>query len=144
MTNRRACTLTLDGGFTQSGYALCDPNGVCTGCISVGACAPGSAPLGVYSRCASQDECGPTTCAVCGQYPSVNNPAGESVCYAYCQLDTDCAPAERSVGVTPRCFLGQCGLLCTPGATCPHDTQCLPWLNEMYAMDYPGFMGLCE
>lgn len=140
----RPCTRSLDGGVMQSGYESCESTGQWSACVSVGGCNQGGASLPLYSRCTGSDQCGPEGCAFCNDYVGVDNPHGYSVCYVYCQADSDCAPTTASAGVTPRCVLGQCTLLCRTGSTCPQDSQCLPWANASLASTYAGFDGLCE
>ncbi len=142
---QRACSRTLDGGFTQSGYQACGAAGTWSACVSVGACT-GSAGVAtpLYGRCADDTECGPAGCAVCGHYTGVSNPRGFSVCYSFCQTDAECAPNSVATGVTARCVLGQCTLLCRTGATCPRDGQCMPWATAALASAYAGYEGVCE
>lgn len=142
---QRACTNTLAGGYTQSGYQACSSGGAWSQCVSVGVCrAPGGMALPVYNRCGVSAQCGPAQCAECGHYVGVQNPRGYGVCYVFCQTDDECAPTTAATGVTPRCVLGQCTLLCRDGARCPNDTACLPWTNASLATTYPGYIGLCE
>ena len=138
------CTNSLEGGVSQRGYEACGSQGTWSECISVGACSAGGTALPVYSRCAADTDCGPASCAVCADYAGIQNPGGFSVCHVYCQADSDCAPTTASAGVTPRCILGQCMLLCRASSACPVDGQCLPWSNSGFAGTYVGFDGLCE
>ncbi len=143
--DERPCTRSLDGGFTQGGYQACGARGEWSSCVPTGACsAPGGAALPVYRRCEADDACGPAGCAVCGHYAGLKNNEGYGICYAYCQRDEQCAPDVAAAGVTPRCVLGQCTLLCRAGARCPRDTECLPWASPSLASANPGFAGLCE
>lgn len=140
---QQPCAVAYDGGATQQGYQACGARGTWSACVPVGACA-GAGAMPVYSRCASQSDCGPEGCAVCGHYNGVMNPEAHSVCYAYCQADAECAPTTYAQGVTARCLLGQCALLCTASSVCPRDARCLPWASASVANAYPGFTGLCE
>lgn len=140
----RACARTLDGGVTQSGFESCESTGYWSACVSVGGCSAGGSALPIYSRCETTEQCGPAGCATCTNYVGVQNPEGRSVCFVYCQADADCAPTTASAGVTPRCLLGQCALLCRSGSVCPQDSQCLPWAGDALASAYPGYTGLCE
>ena len=140
----RACTSTLDGGVTQRGYEACSARGMWSECVAVGACSAAGAALPVYARCTSMDDCGSASCAVCGDYQGIDNPGAYSVCHPYCQADTDCAPTTASAGVTARCVLGQCLLLCRTGARCPVDGTCMPWSSSAFASNYAGFDGLCD
>ncbi len=140
----RACTRTLDGGVTQSGFESCEASGQWSACVSVGGCSSTEGALPIYSRCEETAQCGPAGCATCTNYVGVDNPGGYSVCFVYCQADSDCAPTTASSGVAPRCLLGQCALLCRSGSTCPRDSQCLGWANDALAAAYPGYDGLCE
>lgn len=142
---QRACARSVDGGLMQSGYQACGALAVWSACVPVGACtgaAGASTPL--YSRCGEDSDCGPAGCAVCGHYTGVTNKGGFSVCYPFCQTDAECAPNSAASGVSARCVLGQCTLLCREGATCPRDSQCLPWATAAIASAYPGFVGACE
>lgn len=140
----RACSRTLDGAVTQSGFESCESTGRWSACVPVGGCTAGGSALPIYSRCEETAQCGPEGCATCTNYVGVDNPRGYSVCFVYCQSDRDCAPTTPSSGVTPRCLLGQCALLCRSGSTCPQDSQCLGWANTTLAAAYPGYDGLCE
>lgn len=142
---QQPCSRTLDGGYVQSGYQACGASASWSACVPVGACtgsAGAATPL--YGRCAEDTECGPAGCAVCGHYTGVSNPQGFSVCYSFCQTDAECAPNSAATGVTARCVLGQCTLLCRAGATCPRDGQCLPWATAALANAYSGYEGVCE
>jgi hypothetical protein len=140
----RPCTRALDGGVSQAGYQSCESTGEWSACVSVGGCRAGGAALPIYARCAASDECGPAGCAFCTNFQGVSNPHGFSVCEVYCQADADCAPTTASAGVTARCILGQCALLCRAGSTCPRDSQCLGWEGAASASAFPGYAGLCE
>jgi hypothetical protein len=141
---QQPCTLRLDGGATQRGFQACTSTGLWSACNAVGTCSGAAGALPAYSRCTSMAQCGPDTCAACGHYTGVRNPEGYEVCYAYCQMDSDCAPTTPATGVTPRCVLGQCTLLCAAGAMCPRDSRCLPWATPELVSANPGFEGLCE
>ncbi|MFO0646210.1 MAG: hypothetical protein U0326_08220 [Polyangiales bacterium] len=141
---QRACTRTLDGGFMQGGYQACGGTATWSSCVPVGACSTSMASTPLYGRCDADEQCGPMGCAVCGHYTGVTNPEGASVCFAYCQSDGDCAPNSAATGVTPRCVLGQCTLLCRAGSVCPRDSRCLSWATAEIAAVYPGFTGACE
>lgn len=141
----RACSMTLDGGFTQSGFQACGSRAEWSACVSVGGCtAPGGAPLALYSRCTATEQCGPEGCAVCGHYAGVENPSAFGLCYAYCQTNAECEPTTASRDVTARCVLGQCTLACHASSQCPRDTQCLPWSTGAAPSTFAGFDGLCE
>ena len=140
-----SCSLSTDVGVSQNGYQACDSDGTWSECVSVGACTSSTGgPLPQYVRCASSSECGPTTCGTCSSYDGVQNPSAYSLCYPFCQVDTDCTPNSTATGVTPTCILGQCALLCTTASSCPHDTQCLPWNDPDAGAAYAGSTGLCE
>lgn len=140
----RPCTRGLDGSVTQGGYQSCESTGHWSACVSVGGCRADGAALPIYSRCTGSDECGPEGCAFCNNYVGVTNPRGFQVCLVYCQSDADCAPTTASAGVSPRCVLGQCALLCRAGSTCPQNSQCLGWAMPSLASAYPTYEGLCE
>lgn len=137
----RRCALGFDGGATGSGYQVCQSSGWWSSCFSAGTCSGGGS-LPAYSRCSADDECGPADCAVCNRYDGVVNPEGQSVCEVFCRVDADCAPTAPSSDVTPKCFLGQCALLCRTSSMCPLDTECMPWADA--TSGEPGFDGLCE
>ena len=140
----RPCTRSFDGG-TQSGFQSCDSRAEWSECVGVGSCSsPGVATLPAYSRCATGDQCGPSSCAVCSHYTGVDNPGGYSVCNVFCQGSSDCAPTTASRDVMPVCILGQCTLLCRTTSACPQDSQCLPWNDPSMGSTFPGFDGLCE
>lgn len=141
---QQPCALSLDGGAMQRGFQACSASGRWSACVAVGACTGAAGARPVYSRCTASSQCGPDTCAACGHYTGVRNPEGYEVCYAYCQADSDCAPTTAASGVTPRCVLGQCTLLCAAGGQCPNDSRCLPWNTPELAAANPGFAGLCE
>ena len=142
---QRDCMQAFEGGFTQSGSQTCDARGAWSQCVGAGACAAGNGEaLPAYSRCMDSSQCGPGECAVCNHYSGVQNPAGYSVCYPFCQTDVDCAPATPVTDVTARCVLGQCALLCHSTSTCPHDTACLGWSTATPSAMYTGFDGFCE
>jgi hypothetical protein len=138
---RRACLRVTDGGARQSGYQACGARQTWSECVPVGACAGHGAAL--YARCDDEAACGPPGCAVCGGYGGVQNPEGHRVCYAFCEVDADCAPGSPAAGVAPRCILGQCALLCGAGSRCPNDARCLPWTSPAAGAEFPGFEGLC-
>lgn len=143
--DRRPCERTTDGGYTQGGYQTCEATSTWSECVPVGACvSPDGGSLALYTRCTGNEACGPPDCAVCGNYAGVRNPGAFGICYPFCQVDLDCAPTTPSAGVTPRCVLGQCTLLCHASSTCPNDTQCLGWNDTATATMYPVFDGLCE
>src|SRR4029078_3575170 len=102
------------------------------------------ASVSVYARCTCSAQCGPSECAVCGHYAGVQNPNAFQVCYSFCSADTECAPANTTSDVTPRCVLGQCVLLCHSGSTCPQNAACLPWVDSSTSNMFAGFDGLCE
>jgi len=141
---QQPCALALDGGATQRGFQACSGGGRWSTCVAVGTCTGAAGARPVYSRCTDSAQCGPDTCATCGRYTGVRNPEGYEVCYPYCQRDADCAPSTAASGVTPRCVLGQCTLLCAADAVCPNDSRCLPWNTPEVAAANPGFAGLCE
>jgi hypothetical protein len=142
----RPCTMTLsDGGIVQRGNQACSSSGSWYACIGAGTCTTSMGTrLSTYARCNANDECGPTSCAVCGHYSGVENPKGYGLCYPFCVTNADCAPTSPAVGVTPSCILGQCTLLCRTSSTCPRDTECLRWSTAALARTNPGYDGLCE
>ena len=141
----RSCTITSEGGVTQNGYQACASGNVWSECVSVGTCtAQDGGPLPAYLRCSSSAACGPDSCGTCNSYGGVQNPNAFSLCYPFCQTDTDCAPTSAATAVTPKCILGQCALLCSAASQCPNDTQCLPWTNPDAGAQYPNSTGLCE
>lgn len=142
----RGCeTDTVDAGFTQDGYQVCEASGSWSSCVPVGVCAgDAGASRGLYARCEESSQCGPAQCAVCGHYTGVQNPNAYGVCHPYCQVDADCVPTSEASDVTARCVLGQCSLFCRSVSRCPHDSQCLPWNNPDLSAAYPGYDGLCE
>lgn len=142
----RTCSLSLEGGYAQSGSQSCNADNTWAECVGTGACsgAPGGTSS-AYARCDNATQCGPASCATCAGYSGVENPGGFRVCYPYCQADTDCAPdSAGSADITPRCVLGQCVLLCRTSSTCARDSQCMPWLDSRNRDMYPGFDGLCN
>ncbi len=141
---QRECSRDLDGGVTQRGYQACTSRREWSTCVPVGECTGAMATSPLYGRCDDATQCGPDGCGTCGHYAGVQNTEGWQVCFPYCQSDADCAPNSPSSGVTPRCILGQCALLCRTTSTCPRDSQCLRWANAGVGAAWPGFDGLCE
>ena len=139
------CTLSLEGGYAQSGSRSCNADRTWSECIGAGSCrnVRGEA-LVTYTRCASDNDCGPSSCASCTAYTGVKNPAGFRICHPYCTSNTDCKSEFANPAIAPRCVLGQCVLLCRAGASCPGDLQCLSWLDPSTGDSYPGYDGLCN